>query len=198
MRTILLASAFAALAACGAPNASETLSETSNASNDAHADPSIDTAINEFRTTSMIDFATAAKTKKSGVPADDYGRPLSYRGLDAKIPDFTASIYGGGEASQETLAGKWTVVKFWGMWCGDCVKDAPYVAALTDALESDPGTNFLSIHTPPSAARMDEAMGKWGSLETYFADKGLSYPVAMDPDASLRDAFLIDWTPTYL
>ena len=76
--------------------------------------------------------------------------------------------------------------------------DAPYVAALATALAQDPDVDFLSIHTPPSAARADEAYGKYGSVAAYFASAGYSYPTLVDTDASIRDALRIDWTPTYL
>ena len=58
--------------------------------------------------------------------------------------------------------------------------------------------NFISIHTPPNAARADEAYGRYGSVEAYFDEKGYSYPTVIDTNASIRDALKIAWTPSYL
>ncbi len=135
----------------------------------------------------------------SETPADADGRPLAYTLIGANVPEFVAPLSSGGEISSNDLAGQWTVLDFWGLWCSDCLADAPYVSALRTALQQDPSVDFLSIHTPPNADRIDESFGKWGSLEAWFADKGGEpYPVAIDTDASIRTAFDIYWTPTYL
>lgn len=132
------------------------------------------------------------------VAVDDDGRPLAYALLGDKAPSFTLSTSDGASLTQADLEGVWSVLDFWGMWCSDCLADARYASALRTALESDPAVQFVSIHTPPSPARAEEAFGKWGSLEAYFAEKGDAYPVAIDADASVREAFNIAWTPTYL
>lgn len=134
---------------------------------------------------------------------DEKRRPYSYELVGQKVPAFTAPVFGGGEATEEVFRGKWTVVDFWGVWCGDCRRDAPFVRELVQALKDEAGkadqpVQFLSIHTPPSRARAAEQFGKFGSLETYFANEGGAIPTVIDTDAGLREAFRIVWTPTYL
>ncbi|KJS26899.1 MAG: hypothetical protein VR75_05565 [Hyphomonadaceae bacterium BRH_c29] len=105
-----------------------------------------------------------------------------------------------GTAFDSDSLDKWTVIDVWGIWCGDCMRDAPYVAALSTAIDQDPDLDFLSIHVPASAARVsaEEMFGKYGSLDAYFAEKDYSYPVLVDTDTSLRSALKIAWTPSYI
>ena len=133
------------------------------------------------------------------VRRDDYGRPYEYALLGEKLPHLTGTMMDGTPFDSDTL-NNWTVIDVWGIWCGDCMRDAPYVAALASAIGQDPDLDFLSIHTPASAARTtpEEMFKKYGSLDAYFAEKGYSYPVLVDTDASLRDALKITWTPSYL
>lgn len=132
------------------------------------------------------------------VPRDDYGRPFAYEYLGQQLPPFSGTMVAGPLFSTQELENQWTVIDVWGLWCGDCMADAPYVAALASAIAQDPDLTFLSIHTPPSAQRAGEAFGRYGSVEAYFEEKGYSYPTLLDPDASIRGNLAIEWTPTYL
>lgn len=135
---------------------------------------------------------------RGGVPRDSYGRPFDYAFLGKRLPAFEGPLVSGGTYSSDALQGAWTVVDIWGIWCSDCMADAPYVHALARAIEMDPDLNFISIHTPPSATRADEAYGSYGSVAAYFEARGYSYPTVIDRDASLRNTLSITWTPTYL
>ncbi len=142
---------------------------------------------------------TAAPLTADGVVERDAGkRPVGYELIGRTVPDFTAPLVGGGETNAEALRGKWTVVDVWGIWCGDCRRDTPLVQELARAIDADPQVEFLSIHTPPNATRAAEAYGQFGSVEAYFAAEGVSYPTAIDADASLRGALKVRWTPSYL
>lgn len=136
---------------------------------------------------------------KENVRRDDYGRPFEYALLGEHLPAFTGTMMDG-TPFDSTQISRWTVIDVWGIWCGDCMADAPYVAALATAINQDPDLDFLSIHTPASAARTspEEMFKKYGSLEAYFAEKGYSYPTLVDTDASIREALKIAWTPSYL
>ncbi len=148
--------------------------------------------------TEVSEIPENARIDEAGVPRDAYGRPFGYALLGEPIPAFSGTDLSGNEIAREDLAGNWTVIDVWGIWCGDCMADAPYVKELSDRLEADGTVRFLSIHTPPSASRAGEAFGKFGSVERYFEAKGYTYPTVIDQDASIRDAFKISWTPSYL
>lgn len=140
---------------------------------------------------------TADTVNEAGIPKDSDGRPYTFKYLGQKLPAFSGETFGGGVYSSESLQ-KWTVIDVWGIWCGDCIADAPYIAEVAARLAQDERFDFISIHTPPNAARADEAYGKFGSVEAYFNAKGYSYPTVLDSDASIRDALGISWTPSYL
>ncbi len=125
-------------------------------------------------------------------------RPYSYALIGQEIPAFALQTNEGRQITQDDLRGKWTVVDFWGVWCGDCRRDQPFVKELSAKLETDQGLDFLAIHTPPNRTRAAEAYGQYGSIEAYFDTDGGGYETAIDPDAGVREAFNISWTPTYL
>jgi thiol-disulfide isomerase/thioredoxin len=129
---------------------------------------------------------------------DEMRRPYSYSLLGQRLPDFSARLVGGGEATQELFRGKWTIVAVWGIWCDDSLRDASFVQRLSDLAEADPDIEFISIHTPRNRARAAEAYDQFSSVEAYFESTGEGYPTIIDADASLREAFELIWTPTYL
>lgn len=179
LRSLIASGALALLAACG----------SGGGGNDADATGFIrpGTPVPE-----------SARTEQGDIPRDDYGRPFEYAFLGKQLPDIAGKRTNGTSFETADLAGQWTVIDVWGLWCGDCMADARYVAALASAIAQDPDLNFISIHTPPNAARADEAYGRYGSVEAYFDEKGYSYPTVIDTDASIRDALKIAWTPSYL
>ncbi len=141
----------------------------------------------------------ASDTKGDGVLRDSYGRPFEYALLGKPLPAFTAPMLEGGTFDSAALD-RWTIIDIWGIWCGDCQADAPYVDALSRAIAQDPDLDFLSIHVPASATRTspEEMFGKFGSVAAYFQSVGHSYPVIVDTDASLRETLKVAWTPSYL
>lgn len=142
-------------------------------------------------------------TSQTSINRDDSGRPTSHALLGKQIPAFSAKLSSGGQITQADLKGRWTIINFWGLFCHDSLNDAAYANALKTALEQDPDVGYLSFHTAPqdykTSTNKTKIFGKWGSVDAFFKDKGYSeYPVALDPDATIRDAFKIIWTPTYL
>ena len=191
MRTLVGLSMLVLAAACSEPEAAEPVAEP---------------AATEVTTVQATAFLTenvappeGAVTEEDGVSRDADGRPFEYALLGKPLPAFTAPMSDGGTFNSADL-NRWTVIDIWGVWCGDCVADGPYVAALERAIAQDPDLDFVSIHVPASAARTspEEMFKKYGSLEAYFASAGYSFPVVMDLDASVRDALEISWTPSYL
>ncbi len=139
--------------------------------------------------------AAAASLVATGAAAqvatDTEGRPLSHPMVGRAAPVFTAETAAGGAVSNATLAGKWSVLDFWGIWCPDCMVDAPQVEALSRAIAQDPDLQFFGVH-------VDKRYGRWDSVAAYLAEKGVTYPVLLDPDKALYRAFQMQWVPTYL
>ena len=118
-------------------------------------------------------------------------RPTTIAGVGKKAPAFTAPMRGGGTFSNKNFAGKVTIVEFFGLWCPDCMADAPNVAELAGLVRATPGVQFVAVHTRGR-------YGRWGSLDNFFKEKGYSYPVAIDDDSAVYKAFGIQWVPSYL
>ncbi|MEO0816360.1 MAG: TlpA disulfide reductase family protein [Pseudomonadota bacterium] len=185
MRLAFAALATLMLAACG------------TASDDSHGISTDPNAATVFFTENTTPPETARDIRGDGVLRDADERPYGYAFLGKPLPDFNAPRVNGPDWSPRQIE-TWTIIDVWGIWCGDCMADAPYAAALSRAVEQDPDLDFLSIHTPPSPRRADEAFGDYGSVEAYFAEAGYSYPTVLDLDASVRETMQIAWTPTYL
>lgn len=194
---LALAASALVLAACGAQER-----ETPAAEVPAESAPQdvAEVSAHGFITENAPPPASAVDEKGDGVFRDADGRPFQYALLGQKLPAFTAPTSDGGTFSSEDL-NRWTVIDVWGVWCGDCVADGPYVAALERAIAQDPDLDFVSLHTPASALRTspEELYKKYGSLDGYFEAAGYRLPsVVMDEDASIRNALQITWTPSYL
>lgn len=128
--------------------------------------------------------------------SDDGGRPARHALVGQMVPDFSLPLHGGGALSDESLKGKWTVVEFWGVWCGDCQADVEHTKALAAAIGQDPSLGFTTVHV--NATDPASTFGRWGTLEAYLAEKGVTYPIAMDNDRAAYKAFKMEWVPTYL
>lgn len=147
----------------------------------------------------LVSFGAAAQTSAPAAPqpalqkvaTDAAGRPLSYPLVGQRVPAFSAELIGGGTLTNATLRGKWTVIEFWGIWCPDCIVDAPHVEAFSRAVAADPGLQFFTVH-------VDRRSGRWPSVAAYAKEKGITYPIALDPDRTLYRAFQLQWVPTYI
>ena len=177
IRTLIAASALALAAACG-------------------GSPDTDSATGFI--TPGAGVPDTAERGDDGVPRDDYGRPFDYMYLGREIPAFSGTMDAGPLFSTQELQNQWTLIDIWGLWCSDCMADAPYVAELWTEVKAMDDLAFLSIHTPPNAQRADEAFGRYGSVSAYFEEKGYTYPTLIDEDASIRETLKIAWTPSYL
>lgn len=139
-----------------------------------------------------------AQIKEGDVPRTDYGRPYQYNLLGRKLPEFKVTSPTGEELTQNDLSGNWLILDVWGVWCPDCQADGPYVQKLADEISKRESLDFMSMHSPPSAERADQAFGKYGSVDAYFEAKGYDYPYVIDADASAKSALDLPWVPSYL
>lgn len=190
-RALLVAISLVITAACSA-------SDTAPADGQQAADTGM-IAATGFITENPVLPASLSVEDGDTIARDPDGRPYSYELLGKPLPGLSGQMADGTVFDPATLEG-WMVIDVWGIWCGDCMADAPYVAALATAIDQDPDLGFLSIHTPANEHRTsDEDMfGKYGSVSAFFEAKGYSYPALIDEDASLRNALKISWTPSYL
>src|SRR5688572_21778378 len=162
------------------------------------------------RRTLLLASAALAACGQEAVKQDD-PRPRTYAGLNQPAAPFTLPKLGGGEASLSDYAGRVLILSFGGLWCPDCILDAPFMTHLAELAEADADIDFLDIHTrnrfgrwgPNDRARAGatpyDAEESAAALNAYFAETGHSYSVAFDPTRDWAgEAYKITWYPTYV
>jgi hypothetical protein len=111
----------------------------------------------------------------------------AYPLLGATLPEFTAKRLGGGDANEDALRDRWTVVGFWSGSGPAAQEEMRYIGALNSAANQDPDLDFLSIYL--------EAGGDF-DVQTWGAGAN-AWPTLMG-DAALADMLGIANTPAYL
>jgi thiol-disulfide isomerase/thioredoxin len=82
-----------------------------------------------------------------------------------------------------SLAGKVVVYDFWTYSCVNCVRTIPYVRSWYDAYKDD-GLVVIGVHSPEFTFEKDHA-----NVERAVKDLGVDYPVALDDDMTIWNAF---------
>lgn len=183
IKTLLIGAALLAFASCGG--------------GDGHGVSSDPNAATGFITSNANIPETAKESRDDGILRDADGRPHTYGLLGKSIPEFSGRTVGGGVFSSADIT-DWTVIYVWGIWNARSITEEPYISEVAARLSLDADMDFMSVHTPASRARADEAFGTFQSVERYFDAKGFSYPAVLDTDASLRNTLQVGWTPSYL
>jgi thiol-disulfide isomerase/thioredoxin len=82
------------------------------------------------------------------------------------------------------------LLEFWGLWCADCIVDAPHTARVRQEFASEPRVTLAAIH--------GGEYGRWGSISGYFAETGDPFDTLDDPEFELAGLYEMDWFPSYL
>lgn len=118
-------------------------------------------------------------------------RPATYSEIGKTSPNLSLSMLGGGKLTNAKFKGKTTILEFFGLWCPDCMIDAPLVAQFAKKANATKNMQFIAVHT-------HGRYGRWGSLDKFFKEKGYKYPVAIDDDKTAYNAFKIAWVPSFV
>lgn len=86
--------------------------------------------------------------------------------------------------------GQVALVKFWGLWCSDCLADGPHMEEVRVALAEREDVELLAIHAG--------GMGRFESIAEYEEETGYTIDTLMDPERATPDLFGVRWFPTYL
>jgi thiol-disulfide isomerase/thioredoxin len=135
--------------------------------------------------------ATHLHAQAQPAPQSPNPRPRTHDLLGKPAPAINLNKVGGGQFASRDLRGKTTIVQFWGLWCPDCLRDTDDVAVLASRVTRERRLRFMSVHTRGR-------YGRWGNLDTFFAEKGYRYPVAIDDDQAAYRAWAIKWVPSFL
>ena len=93
--------------------------------------------------------------------------------------------------TRAALRGKVVLVDFWTYSCINCLRALPYVEAWARKYK-DHGLVVIGVHSPEFAFEKDAA-----NVKTRRADLGVTYPVAMDNDLAIWQAFNNEYWPAH-
>jgi thiol-disulfide isomerase/thioredoxin len=93
--------------------------------------------------------------------------------------------------TSESLRGKVVLVDFWTYSCINCLRTLPYVKAWADKYR-DQGLVVVGVHAPEFAFEKDER-----NVRTAVRDLGVTYPVALDNELTIWNAFKNQYWPAH-
>ncbi len=89
----------------------------------------------------------------------------------------------------ESLRGKVVLIDFWTYSCINCLRTLPYIKAWNEKYK-DSGLVIIGVHTPEFPFEKDEA-----NVRKAVKDLSITYPVAMDNDYRIWQAFNNEYWP---
>jgi peroxiredoxin len=135
-----------------------------------------------------VELATLARYEHVQIVVDDPQFAEAMARLEAddrkrERPEFALHDLAGKEWKFSDLRGKVVVVNFWATWCFPCRKEMPDLEALYERFQSK-GLVVLAIS--------DEEAGK---VAPFIHDRGVSFPVLLDPGRKVHEAFIVEGIP---
>ena len=147
-----------------------------------HKDFVKDTTINYIRFSSS--------KKSSNVSTKDseftYKQDSTFLLLKKSLPVFQLTDMNGVKVSSSSLLGKPTLINFWAIWCGPCIKEMPELSRLKEKYKDQ--MNFISITENDSVL---------DSLKAFLQNKDFNYPV-LDNGESYKKLLKIGSLPANL
>jgi cytochrome c biogenesis protein CcmG, thiol:disulfide interchange protein DsbE len=129
--------------------------------------------------------ADLAAMKKAAGIADCPRSDADVAALPSGLPDVVLPCLGGGrEVRLAGLRGKPMMINVWAQWCGPCREEAPYLAEVAAANQSD----LIIVGIDHADPRPDLAL-EFAQLSSW------TYPQIADPDVVLRTELQITGPP---
>jgi cytochrome c biogenesis protein CcdA/thiol-disulfide isomerase/thioredoxin len=126
-------------------------------------------------------------------------RPVSAAGSqvvlddEGPMPDLNGAVawINSAPLTRHALRGKVVLIDFWTYSCINCLRACPYVEAWA-AKYKDGGLVVIGVHTPEFAFEKEQA-----NVEKAVRDLKVSYPVAIDSDYKIWQAFNNEYWPAH-
>ncbi len=100
-------------------------------------------------------------------------------------PEFALSSLAGEPVHLEDFRGKTVLIDFWATWCGPCRDSIPYYEHLYEGYRAS-GFAVVGIDEDANA----------GDVRAFAKKNGMTYPILLDPDRRIFDAYGVDGLPT--
>ena len=124
----------------------------------------------------------------AAMPAE--GSPLQDEGPMPTLPGGVEWL-NSAPLKNDSLRGKVVLIDFWTYSCINCLRALPYVEAWA-AKYKDAGLIVIGVHTPEFAFEKERA-----NVQKAVRDLGITYPVAIDSDYKIWQAFNNEYWPAH-
>ncbi|NHM15237.1 redoxin family protein [Eggerthellaceae bacterium zg-887] len=114
----------------------------------------------------------------------------------APLADVAFPLTNGGEMTFDQFKGKTIFLNFFATWCGPCTAELPDIEALYKEFGENDGDLVVLGVANPNDQNADAYDGPSAELKTFLIKNGVTYPVIMDFDGSLFNAYRIESFPT--
>src|SRR6202041_1807347 len=112
---------------------------------------------------------------------------------EGPMPDLSGAVswLNSSPLSSRSLRGKVVVIDFWTYSCINCLRALPYVEGWAEKYK-DSGLVVIGVHTPEFAFEKERA-----NVEKAVRDLKISYPVAIDSNYKIWQAFNNEYCPAH-
>jgi len=130
---------------------------------------------------------------KAAVVSASTARPQPALPDEGPMPNLNGAIawLNSPPLTRDSLRGKVVLVDFWTYSCINCLRSLPYVEAWA-AKYKDSGLVVIGVHTPEFAFEKERA-----NVEKAVRDLKISYPVAIDSNYAIWQAFNNEYWPAH-
>jgi cytochrome c biogenesis protein CcdA/thiol-disulfide isomerase/thioredoxin len=113
--------------------------------------------------------------------------------IEGELPGFDGAVgwLNSSPLTAEGLRGKVVLVDFWTYSCINCLRTLPYLKAWYERYR-DQGFVIVGVHSPEFAFEKDE-----GNVRRAVREFGIEYPVALDNDYAIWQAFNNQYWPAH-
>ncbi|NNJ09983.1 redoxin domain-containing protein [Chloroflexales bacterium ZM16-3] len=126
---------------------------------------------------------TGRNAAVQGQPMGEVNRPA---------PSFSLQTLTGDTVSLSAYQGQVVLVNFWGTWCEPCKRELPALQAASERY-SDKGLTIIGVNLTDDEKLQGNSEDDIRAFITQF---NLTYPIALDRDGSVTDAFRVFPLPT--